>query len=983
MNEEEIRGKILLPFISDLGFDLSEISLEKTFTIRLGKSQHLIRGRSDILCKRNNQNLFIIELKSDSIQISQDDIDQGISYARALVDNIAPFTIVTNGKSTRIFDSISRLELTGKKISEHSDFWKNGFTLSTDEELRIRYEALKRFISLSSENLSLFCKNQVQDRLGPIVGGLDSPTSKFVEELYIQREDLLSAFEQFIQSNTTAFGIVGAAGVGKTNVMCSLALQSLDSSFVFFYNAALINKSPLEHIAQDLNVAFSSKSDEILVLKKLSELGRSVNKKVLLFIDAIDESLDSNLSLELSEIVLSVRNLENIKICLSCKSNVWESILCINGTHTHLFEELRRSHGHSEIPKQSPGYRLEDFRDYELQKVIPIYKRVFGFKGDISENLLNELRNGFFLRIFSEVYSHKQVPKKINDRYLIKEYLDQSLRKTRIGFQSCLRILSKLGSIFVNHSYNEVEKFYDFGINSETLLDNLNIALGDSLPEDLFARNILSKSNKADSNNISFYYSKIRDYIICFHSFKLDQLNHDDFYDILDLFFQNHIGQSAIRFYLEHASVDHRQAVIGFKKHRALTYVLDYDSYLNENFRSIKELFIPYTEGEIGIILPVDLKADGYALYPFQSNGSEKVLFENLENPFSKDDHHQRLSELGADTVHLNHTFFLKKDQKKEVRENIFRQLEKKIKRGYLSTYCSNVLLIEQVATIVYYYHKNLGYNSKILDSEIPHFQNIYPIDLEDLRRRVYKFRAYHHYGKRAHSSKIVDQMVDEAFQNNIDIPQLRISGDFPPFEELSKIVNILIDRGITELGKHYLPYPDISISESRRLRKNSASRFQDIMYSQYTEDQAKLFIERFLTLLERCYKEFIEYNFPTFKNQFEFYTTMPHEYVIYTHERNSSDFDRLRYCKSSSGQIQFHHKKINISKLSHDGEKPYTELWFSFDKFLQVSYHDVVKTIDRLNTRKVDEASVIRSWVHKLLKGDIKELFKENGVNI
>ena len=104
MNEEEIRGKLLLPFLSDLGFNISEISLEYSFTIRLGKSQHTIKGRSDILCKGNGRNLFIIELKNDSISIAQNDIDQGISYARSLLDDIAPFTIVTNGHTTRIFE---------------------------------------------------------------------------------------------------------------------------------------------------------------------------------------------------------------------------------------------------------------------------------------------------------------------------------------------------------------------------------------------------------------------------------------------------------------------------------------------------------------------------------------------------------------------------------------------------------------------------------------------------------------------------------------------------------------------------------------------------------------------------------------------------------------------------------------------------------------------------------------------------------------
>jgi len=53
MNEEEIRGKLLLPFLNDLGFNVSEISLERSFTIRLGKLRQMIKGRADILCKRH------------------------------------------------------------------------------------------------------------------------------------------------------------------------------------------------------------------------------------------------------------------------------------------------------------------------------------------------------------------------------------------------------------------------------------------------------------------------------------------------------------------------------------------------------------------------------------------------------------------------------------------------------------------------------------------------------------------------------------------------------------------------------------------------------------------------------------------------------------------------------------------------------------------------------------------------------------------
>ena len=180
MNEEEIRSKILLLFLKDLGFELTDISLESRFTIRLGRSKHKV-GRSDILCKRNGKNLFVIELKNDSVAVNQDDIDQEISYARLLPDNIAPFTIVSNGVTIQMFDSMSGEEITNKRISEQSGYWKSGFTLSSEIDLKIRYEALTNFVSFSHENLKAFCEHQVNDN--------------------------------FLQSDYSVFGVVGEAGV--------------------------------------------------------------------------------------------------------------------------------------------------------------------------------------------------------------------------------------------------------------------------------------------------------------------------------------------------------------------------------------------------------------------------------------------------------------------------------------------------------------------------------------------------------------------------------------------------------------------------------------------------------------------------------------------------------------------------------------------------------------------------------------------------
>ena len=148
-NEEDLKNKIILPYLQDIGFEPSDISFEKSFSIRLGRTKHKLgseegtaRGRLDILCKKGDKNLFLIEVKDDNVNIEQDDIDQGISYAR-LLDNISPFVLVTNGKETVVLDSITKSVLTGSKICSQSAFWSNGCTLDTDHDLAIRYQALK------------------------------------------------------------------------------------------------------------------------------------------------------------------------------------------------------------------------------------------------------------------------------------------------------------------------------------------------------------------------------------------------------------------------------------------------------------------------------------------------------------------------------------------------------------------------------------------------------------------------------------------------------------------------------------------------------------------------------------------------------------------------------------------------------------------------------------------------------------------------
>lgn len=982
INEEDIRVKLLMPYLQSLGFSPSEIQIEKSFSIRLGKSVQKMRGRADILCTRNGRNLFIIELKKDTVKISDQDIEQGISYARLLEDNIAPFTIITNGKVTRVFDTITKAELTGENISQQSAFWTNGCTLATDDDIMIRYDALKNFISFSSENLKLFCQNQVQDRIGPLVGKLDDTTAKFVKELFMVRLDLSDRFTSFIESDSPVFAIVGDAGVGKTNAMCSLALKYLDDNFVFFYNAPLISKSPVEHIADDLNLTFSSRTETDTVLKRLEDIGRHLKKKILIFIDALDESTDSNLVSELSEVSLAVRKLSYIKLCVSCKTGIWKNFLYRRDTRTHLFEELARFGSTVATAENNPGYLLEDFSAEELRLIIPVYKRAYNFKGEISDRLLKELKNGFFLRIFSEVYSGKQVPEILNDKVLISRYIKQSIEKTDLEHRIAVKTLSEIGKILLHTSFTSFQEHKKEGLEINGLLDELNYPVRENLPQELFTRNLLVKSNLEDSYNITFYYSKIRDHIICYHAYALDKMNDADFYNNLHFFYENYIGESAIAYYMQNASASHKETFVRYKKDKASEYVQAYNSYLDLNFKHLKSQFNPNTAGRIGILLPKDtLNEDGYALFPLHDDSQNSIQFANLHTGNEIPHSEIVFFKYGVKSIYGSNKALLKKDQSPVLREKILKDLKEIFEKGGLNTYNSELLNLEKLAVLLYHNFDKLDYNFKIKDFRLPRFELIYPIDLKLLREKLYRFRARYHYREEKNDPASIDEMVEKALAQELQIPKLNVGGSFPPFEELYTVVNCLLDKGHTVIKNYHLPYPDKTVQEAEifyNLDPKSNLYFQ--RSCQYTENQAWSYTKDFLRQLEICYKEFVEHCFPTFKDQFKFYNAVPHEFFLYLKEEDILKWGNYGYRPSRTGKIEFYLLDLEDSEKAFEVEN-LNSLWtFLLDRFLCIEddfrYYPI-KTVRNINTSELDKYCVLRNWVHKILENDLRILFK------
>ena len=1004
--EEDIKTNILLPFIQDLGFNKNDLEFERTFTIRLGKTVHKKEnqksGRLDILCHKNGQNLFVIEVKAPSVKIDQDDIDQGISYAR-LLDNIAPFVIVTNGKDdTRIIDTITKSDITGSNISQESDFWKNKCTLSMDKDIAIRFEALSNFISFSEENLKIFSNGQQLDRMGTLNGYDVNPDAKYNLSLHIIRPKLEQEYNLFLESNDSVFALIGESGVGKTNAVCHLCLNESQNSINLFYNGTLLSQSIIDCLATDFNLFFSSSQQRLKILPSIDDVARNMDKKIIIFIDALDEIQIPNFKRELGEFALNIKHLNNIKLCVSCKVSIWNEFLFINGEKSYLYELVSKSHNYSD-KKKAPGFVVERFDKLQSEEAITKFFQAYNITGDVSRDLHEDFKHGLFLHLFCQVFQGQEIPKQIPFDSLLQKFIDYNLSKIEDpSKQMIIPILSVLGKLIIE-SENEESP----GVSISHLKESVGLRILEQLPNQLFSHNILIKNEQDGELYISFYYSRLRDYIIIKFSYGLKQLSDQEFDLLIPAFLNGNIGKSVLQLYSRVAQLSHLKILNNHFRTRLTSYVEKYEEYLNTNFPNTKASFDPYTLGSIGIIVPKDLLSgnEAYALFPIDKTKESTPKYIEDENIVSLNN--VIFEKYNAKTIHGSFGELINNDLEKTVTNNIFSQLKRILENQELNEASSVELLIEKVVHLIYNFREKLGLNYQAKESHFPRLENIYPIDLDDIKKRIYKFFVTEYYVEENIKQQIKDGRIQ--VKNNVysysskqldwdkinSKVQLAIENDSlievitsnNTFIHLGDCIDLLLNKGIVKIENHYLPLPDIpvlQIKDEVSRRNGRIGYIPAVIIAQFSQEKIKLYIKEFIRLFEKSYSEFVEANFPTIKDQFKFYSSIPHRYIIFYDGQD--DLSKFRFgigykdSKAISLSFEFTtfenwHNKFEIFDITKFKGSNITDLFWDHR-----NSHRIAK---QLNKSKIEEFLTLRSWVYNFLKDDFKQFIETNNIEI
>ena len=543
MNEEEIKNKIVMPFLSRLAVDVSELAFEHSFSFHFGTHQLKVNGaprnsgtiqaRLDILVTRGGLPLFVVEVKRGDHRLNDADRDQAVSYAK-LLHPVAPYAITTNGTEYRLYEAITKREI------QTGDFvLKNGYEVVVPDSAR--NEAIDFFLGFSPQNLLQFCQSQVEEHLRPLVGSPDDLTKKYVPELTVPRTDLADALSKFERSDTNAFLLLADSGRGKTTALCDYARHRLsESKLTLFFSGNRLEGSLLTAIVSEFNWTFAEQLTAVALVKRLNLLARGI--PMVIVVDALDEWEYPQKAQSLIALLSGARHLK-IKLVVSCKTGSWDDMSKPRGSDLGFAQHLFKA-----TPSDIDGFNLGPMSGQEFYNAIDRYRSVFGVHGAFEDKVLVEARqNPFLLRVMFAVASKTgQQRLTFSSLEFFERYCAHLLRLT--GKQDVAEV-QLLGAARSMDQRNRA------AVPEHELRADLALPPNGSLLPALFEQNILQRTREG----VRFYFQQFRDFLIAFRIRRWPDTRGDELATVAPI---GVIGE-ALTFYLRHATDSQLRAVAG------------------------------------------------------------------------------------------------------------------------------------------------------------------------------------------------------------------------------------------------------------------------------------------------------------------------------------------------------------------------------------------------------------------------------------
>ncbi|MGA6840607.1 hypothetical protein [Priestia megaterium] len=268
--------------------------------IKIGKGvQSSSRGRLDILVQYDKVNLAILELKRPGKPLTDEDRDQGISYAR-LMSQMPPIVVISNGKETSFFRTIDKREWRPDSLDEKA------IQSLFRESLRCaEYEIDQAVQFLLGRNQNLWediFKQQNERTFSHLKGGISDYTQPIISELSFPRVVVRNLKEQ-LEAGEQLIALVGPPLSGKTNVLYQFCNINSNSYMPLYIDSFSIKHGVIQHITNLFSrKIFRATNTQEIRNWLLNGLRQDNQNKIVLILDGWHEHLAEDLD-ELIELM--------------------------------------------------------------------------------------------------------------------------------------------------------------------------------------------------------------------------------------------------------------------------------------------------------------------------------------------------------------------------------------------------------------------------------------------------------------------------------------------------------------------------------------------------------------------------------------------------------------------------------------------------------------------------------------------------------
>ena len=943
MNEAEIRSKIIDPLLSDLGIEPTNVSLEKTFTIKIGRhnekigwEEHTFRPRYDYLIKDDNKNLFIIEAKREKTQFSDEDLEQGLCYAK-LVDPVAPFVLLTNGEETKIYETLTKKNITGKPLNE-SDYALNNYTIDLDVETK--QLALLALFSLNYESFSNFCKKQSLDTISRLSGSSHEPGNlkSYIPDVFVKRHNLESKLHTFINSKNTCFMISGKSGIGKTNAMCDFVNEIQNRFLVLFYNGGQISDKLENEIAEDLNWEFSTGKSPQFLFKQIDTICKKHQQTLLIFLDGIDEWKLDSASISISKFVGHIIE-KDIKLIVSCKDSKISEYLTNSGNMSILSQNLYVTNDQT----MDQSFNLSKFSYIETIEAVRKYSKYFKLTGfTTTSEMFSACSDPFILRVIGEVYRNDGVPNSLSSTQIYLKYLDLLYNKNpsqKIQIRTALLKIAKKILILKNDSVLEGEL---------EILDN------DAFTFLIDYGVLISIQDKVGRHSIEFSFDGLRNYLIIYHILKLDQSTLEEFNDTITNHIDTKFGYGLFRWFKDSTSgarLEILQDKISLWDMKLVSQYLEQFIVRTESrYPFIKQRLYP--NGKLGLLVLYN-KTDNHAIrFGFRkyNNSDEQIIWKDITNVRIGDDELNRLMQQYNVSRLSSYSRDLSNSPLEEFVEiQIFRIIKEILLRRQLDEHNSLGISQEKFFASLYAWGDLLEM-PVTYDTE----NNVLPLDLTRLNDKLLSLFPNH----------------PRDVYYNMDVN----SNDFIVL--LNSFDNL--HQQFDTITSTVLPHCD-DLDYPSRYIKPSAEYFTKDGLLDYVTEFFKKFIQE--------YKNIVETNFPTLKDRFEIYQKLPVYVIAQITKSNSEKGNGLRYaiCKNDGSDNEFEIRDYDDEKIqiNHHGNisvgfciRTKKGVKHTFDYY---SSMDIFSLFHPVNSKFSNCPLTV--FVYKQVESDLDKIFNPNNL--